>query len=215
MPTKLISTYSVYTQKESEYQNQNKMKMEIIDKYFQKGSRVEVWSLEDGFQNAWFPAVIVQSPSSIISPSPKKRRLSKNDNSKAVVIYDYMLDDEGNRPLVEKVDAFLLRPIPPSDTTADHQDFEPNDVVDAFYDDIWWTGFVLKVVDGKYTVFFKTPPDVLEFNRSELRPHWDWVEPKWVRPEKQVLCSQSMVFLKGFLFVNFFFFNKVLFFLLL
>lgn len=175
--------------------------MEKNEKYFRKGSKVEVWSQEDGFQNAWFPAVIVQTPYSIIrsqTQSPKKKRLIKNDNPKAVVRYDHMLSEDNGKPLVEKVDVFLLRPVPPTDTTSDRQGFEPNDVVDALYNDIWWTGVVVTVVDDSYTVFFEKPPDVLEFKRSELRPHWHWDEPNWVRPQKQVLCSQSSIMLVHF-----------------
>ncbi|PON49925.1 Agenet domain containing protein [Trema orientale] len=157
------------------------------EKYFQEGSRVEVRSEEEGFENAWHPAVVVVEPPS--GPSAKKRKRSRNDNSNSVVRYDHMLSYEGSKqPLVEKLKAYLLRPAPPCGTTADRQGFEPNDVVDAFYDDVWWTGVVFKVIDDdSYTVFFQKPPDLLEFKRSQLRPHWDWVERKWVRPEKQAI----------------------------
>ncbi|PON63368.1 Agenet domain containing protein [Trema orientale] len=160
--------------------------MEKNNKYFQKGSKVEVWSEEDGFENAWFPAVVVEPPS---APSAKKRKRSRNDDCNSVVRYDHMLSDDGSKqPLVEKVKAYFLRPAPPYGTTADRKGFEPNDVVDALYDDVWWTGVVFKVIDDDtYTVFFKKPPDLLEFKRSQLRPHWVWAEHKWVRPEKQAM----------------------------
>ncbi|PON71081.1 hypothetical protein PanWU01x14_075200 [Parasponia andersonii] len=60
------------------------------------------------------------------------RKLPQNDTSKAVVVYDHMLSDDGKQPLIEQVHAFLLRPVPSSGAAADRCGFEPNDVVDAF-----------------------------------------------------------------------------------
>ncbi|KAK8639604.1 hypothetical protein V6N13_137977 [Hibiscus sabdariffa] len=76
-----------------------------------------------------------------------------------------------------------------------HQ-FEVNDVVDASYRDGWWTGVVRKVLEkSKYRVYFDNPPDVIEFDRKDLRVHWNWIDCQWVRPEKQQ--STGSIFSSG------------------
>ncbi|XP_062117742.1 DUF724 domain-containing protein 7-like [Humulus lupulus] len=155
---------------------------------FTEGSTVEVWSREDGFQNAWFSAVILEPPSHTLTPSlspvKKKTKRTKNDSSKVVVRYLHMLADDGKRHLVERIDSYFVRPNPPPDTEPD-KPFAQNDVVDAFHHDIWWTGVIINVENDNYTVRFAIPPDLLYCNRSQLRPHWDWVDKKWVRSGKQ------------------------------
>ncbi|KAF4363367.1 hypothetical protein G4B88_002114 [Cannabis sativa] len=148
---------------------------------FKKGSTVEVSSLEDGLRNAWFPATVLQPPS-----LPTKKKTNRRSNSKMTVQYKHILAQDGTF-LVEQVHTFLVRPNPPSlpDTK---NPFHLNDVVDAFHDEIWWTGVVVDVRnDDDYIVRFIFPPDVLFCKRSQLRPHWDWAGRKWLRPQKQEL----------------------------
>lgn len=167
-----------------------------------KGSKVEVWSEEDGFSNAWFSAEILQPPRSTHGPSGRKRKRTAT----AVVKYQHMLsvdDDDGGGPLIERIKTSFIRPVPPPDSPPDRP-FELYEVVDAFYTDTWWTGFVVKVVGDTYTVAFKRPLDLQEFRRSDLRLHWDWVDSKWVRPDKEVLrdlcwkCVWVLRFCRGF-----------------
>ncbi|XP_030510832.2 DUF724 domain-containing protein 6 isoform X5 [Cannabis sativa] len=148
---------------------------------FKKGSTVEVSSLEDGLRNAWFPATVLQPPL-----LPTKKKTNRRSNSKMTVQYKHILAQDGTF-LVEQVHTFLVRPNPPSlpDTK---NPFHLNDVVDAFHDEIWWTGVVVDVRnDDDYIVRFIFPPDVLFCKRSQLRPHWDWAGRKWLRPQKQEL----------------------------
>ena len=52
--------------------------------------------------------------------------------------------------------------------------------------DGWWTVVITRISeDSKCTVFFQNPPDEIQFDRSDLRVHKEWVDGKWVRPEKQ------------------------------
>ncbi|CAL9008395.1 unnamed protein product [Prunus brigantina] len=150
--------------------------------HLSKDSKVEVCSNEDGYQGAWFPAIILdQQPS---DGTPKKKRKSLGNSSKALVQYETLVsDDDPNKPLTELVDVCSIRPVPPPDNP--DQPFEPANVVDAFYQEAWWVGVVIRFEDDKYTVGFKNPPDLLELRRSELRPHWDFLDGVWVRARKE------------------------------
>ncbi|OMO64050.1 hypothetical protein CCACVL1_22090 [Corchorus capsularis] len=154
---------------------------------FAKGNQVEVSSDEEGFRGAWYSATIVESPPKSTS---KKRK-------KPLVQYKTLLAEDGSSPLTEYVDPAFIRPLPPQEKEEDaHSGFELNEVVDAGYRDGWWTGVVRKVVEkSKYRVYFDNPPDVIEFDRKDLRRHWDWIDGKWVRPEKQQ--STGSIFSSG------------------
>ncbi|XVF22044.1 hypothetical protein REPUB_Repub12eG0140400 [Reevesia pubescens] len=154
---------------------------------FTKGTPVEVSSDEEGFRGAWYLATILESPPKSIS---KKRR-------KALVEYKTLLDEDGKSPLTENVEPSFIRPLPPNDKEdVKSGGFDVNSVVDARYRDGWWTGVVRKVLEkSKYRVYFDNPPDVFEFDRKDLRVHWDWIDGKWVRPEKQQ--STGSIFSSG------------------
>lgn len=151
-----------------------------------KGAQVEVSSDEEGFRGAWYLATILEMPPKSAS---KKRK-------KAFVRYKTLLADDGKSPLTEHVDPGYIRPLPPNEKGNAQSGFEVNDVVDARYRDGWWTGVVRKVLaKSKYRVYFDNPPDVIEFDRKDLRVHWDWIDGNWVRPEKQQ--STGSVFSSG------------------
>ncbi|KAL1157218.1 hypothetical protein V6Z11_A08G141700 [Gossypium hirsutum] len=151
-----------------------------------KGAQVEVSSDEEGFRGAWYLATILEMPPKSAS---KKRK-------KAFVRYKTLLADDGKSPLTEHVDPGYIRPLPPNEKGNAQSGFEVNDVVDARYRDGWWTGVVRKVLSkSKYRVYFDNPPDVIEFDRKDLRVHWDWIDGNWVRPEKQQ--STGSVFSSG------------------
>ncbi|XP_008451445.1 DUF724 domain-containing protein 3-like isoform X2 [Cucumis melo] len=139
---------------------------------FTVGSEIEVSIDEEGFKGALFKATILKLPTTF---SPSKRK-------KALVEYKTLVTEDGSSPLKEQVDALSLRPLPPD--TAD-KDFEECDIVDATDKDGWWTGVVCKALeDGGYSVFFKNPMHVMDFQRNHLRLHQDWVDGKWVVPRK-------------------------------
>lgn len=150
--------------------------------YLKEGSKVEVLSQEDGFEDALLPAIVLKSPLSSTSPPFKKR-----GRSKALVRFESLLSDDESKPLEERVKISFIRPTPPADSF--DSVLEPNHVVDAFFRDVWWTGIITKVVDGRYWVAFKYPPDLINFSRSQLRPHWDWGNGFWVKTLKQVPFS--------------------------
>lgn len=157
---------------------------------FSKGAPVEVSSDEEGFRGAWYLATILEMPPKSAS---KKRK-------KAFVRYKTLLADDGKSPLTEHVDPGYIRPLPPNEKGNAQSGFEVNDVVDARYRDGWWTGVVRKVLEkSKYRVYFDNPPDVIEFDRKDLRVHWDWIDGNWVRPEKQVWSEVFIFFIFSFI----------------
>ncbi|XWS46527.1 hypothetical protein CRYUN_Cryun14cG0075000 [Craigia yunnanensis] len=151
-----------------------------------KGTPVEVSSEEEGFRGAWYLATILESPPKSTS---KKRK-------KALVQYRTLLAEDGSSPLTDCVDPAFIRPLPPNEKDEAQLGFEVHDIVDGRYRYGWWTGVVRKVLEkSKYRVYFDNPPDVIEFGCKDLRLHWNWIDDKWVRPEKQQ--STGSIFSSG------------------
>ncbi|XWS36070.1 hypothetical protein CRYUN_Cryun20dG0052500 [Craigia yunnanensis] len=158
----------------------------LSQQHLGKGTPVEVSSDEEGFRGAWYLATILESPPRSTS---KKRR-------KAFVQYSTLLSEDGSSPLTEYVDPAFIRPLLPNEKEDAQLGFEVHDIVDARYRDGWWSGVVRKVLEkSKYRVYFDNPPDVIEFERKDLRIHWNWINGKWVRPEKQL--STDSIFSSG------------------
>ena len=151
---------------------------EMTSLHFRQGSRVEVRNE----QGAWFPGHVVDPNS---NPSPFSLR---NRRPRVLVQYETLVsEDDPSQPLTEEVDVSLIRPAPPvEDNAAGEVEFAAHDVVEAFYMDAWWRGVVMGFDGDKYTVGFKSPPDLLELRRVELRRPWDWCGGEWVRVEKEV-----------------------------
>ncbi|XP_059435515.1 DUF724 domain-containing protein 7-like isoform X3 [Corylus avellana] len=148
------------------------------DQIYSVGEEVEVSSDEPGFKGSWYVATVIQPP------IPKKY-------TRARVEYRTLLTEDGSEPLKEYVDEGYIRPKPPQEEfTA--QDLELGGVVGAYCRDGWWTGVVVKVLgDSRYRVYFKNPPDVIEFDRKELRVHKEWLNGIWVRPDKRQKTGSS------------------------
>nr|VDC69345.1 unnamed protein product [Brassica rapa] len=78
----------------------------------------------------------------------------------------------------------LLRPVPPEEEYAGVV-LEEGTVVDAYLRDGWWTGVVInkKLEDNNFLVCFDSPPDIIVFEKTNLRAHVDWTDSKWVPPD--------------------------------
>ncbi|KAF9591090.1 hypothetical protein IFM89_001434 [Coptis chinensis] len=90
-------------------------------------------------------------------------------------------DDNLVTHLRELVDIAHIRPLQPNDTTS----FRLNQQVDAFWNDGWWKGVVIKVFEEdegglRYRVYFETSKEEMEFEVSQLRLHLEYVDGKWV-----------------------------------
>ncbi|KAL6970205.1 hypothetical protein U1Q18_029908 [Sarracenia purpurea var. burkii] len=146
--------------------------------YFSEGMKVEVKSDEEGYSGSWYPAVIVGS----------------EGTGKYVVEYRTLKADNGGIKLLkEETHALCIRPSPPVIQRVDP--YEPFEKVDAWYNAGWWVGGVCKVLQGsKYAIYIKGSNEVLEFQHSDLRPHQDWTDGKWIIP-----CMPTSVPVEGYI----------------
>ncbi|CAI0467558.1 unnamed protein product [Linum tenue] len=130
-----------------------------------KGTRVEVRSDDPGFEGAWFGGIIIDH----------------EGTDKYLVQYLNLLNEEQTAPLREVVSAGDVRPYPPETQPVNCYKFLEK--VDAWYNEGWWEGMVLRVDErlNKYMVFFPTTKDNIYFEASSLRPRMEWLNGKWVK----------------------------------
>lgn len=135
-----------------------------METQFRKGMEVEVFSDDKDLRGALFQATVIRSVS---------RR------NKVLIEYRSLVaDEEGNKPLREMVDEVFLRPIPPRESD---RRFVVSDLVDAYHNDGWWEGVVIRVVEkGRYLVYFRPSKEEIEFQECEMRIHREWVKGVWV-----------------------------------
>lgn len=71
-----------------------------------------------------------------------------------------------------------VRPQPPRKVK---RDFKVGDKVDAYHDDGWWVGVVTEHLGNeRFTVFFESSKEKIDFFEEELRLHFKWVDGKWI-----------------------------------
>ncbi|KAF3488559.1 hypothetical protein F2Q69_00052942 [Brassica cretica] len=143
-----------------------------------KGCEVEVSLQEDGFKGSWFRAILEQNPTRV-------------KGEKLRVCYKTLLHKGGVNPCKETIERCFIRPVPP-ECMNEGVVFKEGSVVDAYFNNGWWTGvIVVERPDGSFFVYFDEPPYIMRFIRSQLRPHTDWIGYKWVKSKNKVL-SQHM-----------------------
>ncbi|KAF3516895.1 hypothetical protein DY000_02062465 [Brassica cretica] len=139
---------------------------------------VEVSLQEDGFRGSWFRAILEQNPTRV---KGKKLR----------VCYKTLFNEDGVNPCKETIERCFIRPVPP-EYLNEGVVFKEGSVVDAYFNNGWWTGLiVVERPEGSFLVYFDDPPDIMRFIRSQLRPHVDWIGSEWVKSKNKVL-SQHM-----------------------
>ncbi|KAJ6808724.1 DUF724 domain-containing protein 3-like [Iris pallida] len=135
----------------------------MLEAEFSIGSIVEVSSDDEEFLGAWFNATIIGAT-----------------DKDFLVEYQSVGTDEETKLLTETVDLLHIRPTPPD--VPEVKKFKLLEEVDAFHNDGWWVGVISKVLDGqRYMVYFRSWKEEMEFGRSDLRLHHDWIGGRWVR----------------------------------
>ncbi|KAL2508757.1 agenet domain-containing protein [Forsythia ovata] len=133
---------------------------------FEKGTQVAVSFEDDGLRGSWYTATVV-------------RPISKKTNKIHLEFYTLTSGDNSAKLLREAVDPILVRPIPPRKA---RRQFNVSENVDAFHNDGWWEGIVITALDGgRYSVFFRSSREHIEFDESQLHLHREWVYGKWTK----------------------------------
>lgn len=139
-----------------------------------KGCEVEASPGEDGFQGSWFRAILEQDPEKV-----KEEKLR--------VCYKTLLDEDGVKHCREYVERCFIRPVPP-ECPNEGVEFKEGLVVDAYLNDGWWNGVIVgEEADGSFLVYFDHPPDILKFDKTQLRPHHHWTGFTWQKEKDRVL----------------------------
>lgn len=157
-----ILSFYVYLQTVS--CNRNVRPKKAIEKQeFSLGTLVEVSSEEEGFEDSWFLAKLIEY----------------KGNGKCLVEYDKLKAEDGKEPLREEVNVSQIRPQPLERVIV--SPFERHDKVNALYNDGWWVGVIKKVLaKSSYLVHFEKSQEVLKFHHSQLRLHQEWIDGKWI-----------------------------------
>ncbi|XP_033147198.1 DUF724 domain-containing protein 6 isoform X3 [Brassica rapa] len=141
-----------------------------------KDCEVEVSSEEEGYIGSWYRAILEETP-------------TRSGRKKLRVRYTTLLEEDCSTPFTETVEERFIRPVPPDDLSVV---LEEGSVVDADHNDGWWKGVIIKKMeeDDKFLVYFDSPPDMIQFEKKQLRPHFDWTGSKWVRSLNKVSEEQ-------------------------
>ncbi|KAH0859408.1 LOW QUALITY PROTEIN: hypothetical protein HID58_087669, partial [Brassica napus] len=129
---------------------------------------------EDGFKGSWFRAILEQNPIRL-------------KGEKLWVCYKTLLNEDGVNPCKETIERCFIWPVP-AECLNEGVVFKEGSVVDAYFNNGWWIGvIVVERPDGSFFVYFDDPPDIMRFNKSQLRPHADWTGSEWVKSKNKVL----------------------------
>lgn len=108
------------------------------------------------------------------------KRATTKDANKFIVEYEQLFaDEEGKEPLKETLHVHQLRPPAPREK---EREFVFGEDVDAYYNDGWWEGTITGVKDGKFSVYFRSSKEQIEFEKEDLRLHREWIDGAWKPP---------------------------------
>lgn len=131
----------------------------IAGSMFGVGRKVEVSFDGEDFKNVWFPGTI------------------QKDLGNGTFLVEY--SNTKGQDMIANVDSLHVRPCPP--LLKDRNNFVLSKKVDSFFNFGWWSGVITRDLEnGRYTVFFKQMKLGKEFSQSELRPHMEWKNGKWL-----------------------------------
>ncbi|XP_076931066.1 protein AGENET DOMAIN (AGD)-CONTAINING P1-like [Bidens hawaiensis] len=132
---------------------------------FQRGDGVEIVKKGDGFKGSYYPANIIS-------------RISSNDY---IVQYRTLVESDHSGPLREILSTDEIRPQPREFLVTD---FRLSEVVDAYDNDGWWVGKIIKKMESEYLVHFEKLGEKTVFPLSLLRLHQEWKDGVWVYSDK-------------------------------
>lgn len=92
------------------------------------------------------------------------------------------MNDGGIEVLKEEIETKFIRPCPPH--VPMFGSFKRLQEVDAWYNDGWWEGMVVELVNSEECYVCFRNNEVLKFESSKLRPHQDWIDGKWIMSSK-------------------------------
>ncbi|CAG7903136.1 unnamed protein product [Brassica rapa] len=145
-----------------------------------KGSEIEV-SLDwhhHRLGEVWYRAILQEN---LAAASSKRKKLS-------VRHLNPLLNEDHSPPVITTAVHRLLRPVPPPLEVG----FEEGDMIDAAHKDGWWSGWVIKVMgNGRFLVYLRFEPDVIEVERKDLRPHLVWKDEEWFRCCEEKLLTEK------------------------
>lgn len=140
---------------------------------------VEIYKKQEGFLGPYYTAKI----------------LAAIGRTKYWVQYENRFAADKTRLLIELVEETDIRPLPPTN-------FEVSDIVDAYVNDAWWVGKIVRKVDPNYYVRLDSTGNVVHCPFYKVRIHLEWEDGKWVYPgDRYVLIffmSQVFCFASGF-----------------
>ncbi|KAL2505905.1 Agenet domain-containing protein [Abeliophyllum distichum] len=122
---------------------------------FKKGTQVEMSLEDDGFWGSWYTATVV-------CPISKKTHkihlefhtLTSGDNSAKSLRWTQFWS------------------VPSHHARHARRRFNNSEDVDAFHNDGWWEGIVITAQNGdRYSVFFRSSREQIEFDEFQLRLH--------------------------------------------
>ncbi|XP_038683620.1 DUF724 domain-containing protein 6-like isoform X2 [Tripterygium wilfordii] len=145
---------------------------QMAESIFSSGAAVEVNPDSPSHCDVWFPAIVVKD---------------YGDNNFFVKYNPEYGEDVDAKKIY--VDLLHIRPIPPL-----YQDrsYELLEKVDTSYGTGWRAGVITKdLTGGKYTVFSKQGNEDKELSHSEIRPHLEWIDGKWISASKEIFVASD------------------------
>ncbi|XP_031281889.1 protein AGENET DOMAIN (AGD)-CONTAINING P1-like [Pistacia vera] len=127
---------------------------------FHHKETVEIHKKQKGFSGPYYTATI----------------LAAIGKTKYLVRYETRFAEDRTRLLTEAVDEADVRPLPPTNLEVS------DNIVDAYVNDGWWVGRIVRKVDPNYYVKLESSGNVVHCPFYKVRIHLEWEDGKWVYP---------------------------------
>ncbi|KAL0729785.1 hypothetical protein Bca4012_025878 [Brassica carinata] len=103
---------------------------------------------------------------------------------KLLVCFITLLDKDSLTPYTETVEQCFISPVQPEYLNKGFV-FERGSVVDAYGHGGWWKSVIVnELPNDKFLVYLDFLPDIVKYDKCQLRPNADWTGSKWVQSQK-------------------------------